>query len=44
MSGKISWSGLCLMLVAPVFSLPNIFVLVGAIIMAVGVILMWINK
>jgi len=41
---KLSWTGLALMLVAPVFELGKVFVIAGAIILVIGVILQWLDK
>jgi hypothetical protein len=44
MAGKIIWTGLGLMLIAPEFSLGKVFVLAGAIILLIGIILNWLDK
>lgn len=41
---KLSWTGLALMLVSPVFGLPGAFVIAGAVILTIGVILIWLDK
>lgn len=44
MGTKISWAGLAIMLVSPVFGLGSIFVLVGAIVLVIGVVLQFLDK
>jgi hypothetical protein len=41
---KLSWTGLTLILVSPLFGIGQVFALVGAIILAIGVILNWLDK
>lgn len=44
MGVKLNWTGLALMLVSPVFGLPQAFAIAGAIVLGLGVILMWLDK
>jgi hypothetical protein len=44
MGTKLSWTGLALMLVAPAFGLGEVFVLAGAIVLVIGVILQWLDR
>ncbi len=44
MGVKLSWTGLALMLVSPVFGLPIPFVIAGAVILVIGVVLQWLDK
>lgn len=44
MGGKLCWTGLAMMLVSPVFGLSEPFVVAGAIILVIGVILNWLDK
>lgn len=41
---KLAWTGLALGIVAAVFSLGMAFVIAGAIVLVVGVVLMWLDK
>lgn len=41
---KLSWTGLALILVSPVFGLGSVFVVAGAIILVIGVVLTWLDK
>lgn len=41
---KLSWTGLTLVLVSSVFGLTNTFVVAGAIILIIGIILIWLDK
>lgn len=44
MGVKLSWTGLALMLIAPAFGLGQVFVVAGAIVLSIGVILQWMDK
>ena len=44
MGTRVAWTGLALMLVTPEFNINGIFVFVGAVILTVGVVMMWLNK
>jgi NADH:ubiquinone oxidoreductase subunit 6 (subunit J) len=44
MGTKLAWSGLTILLVSPVFGLGKIFAIVGAVVLIVGVVLMWLDK
>ena len=44
MGTKLSWTGLALMLVSPAFGLGEAFVVAGAVVLVIGVILQWLDK
>jgi membrane-bound ClpP family serine protease len=44
MGSNLAWTGLALMLVSPVLSLNNAFVIAGAIILVIGVVIMWLGR
>ncbi len=44
MGTKLSWTGLALLISAPVFGLNNGFAVAGAIVLVIGVILQWLDK
>ncbi len=41
---KLSWTGLALAVVTPIYGLPSVFALAGAIILTIGVVLQWMDK
>lgn len=44
MGTKLSWTGLSLILVSPIFGLAQEFVVAGAVILVIGVFLQWLDK
>ncbi len=44
MGTKLSWTGLTLMLVSQVFGLGAPFVIAGAVVLILGVVLQWLDK
>lgn len=44
MGTKLCWTGLAMMLCFPVFGLSGAFVIAGAVILIIGVILNWLDK
>lgn len=44
MGTKLSWTGLALILVSPIFGLGSVFIVAGAIILVIGVVLQWLDK
>ena len=44
MSIKLCWTGLALYLVSTALGLAPAFVLAGAVILAIGVVLLWLDK
>jgi len=45
MGTKLAWSGLTILLAAPIFSVgTKLIMIIGAVVMVIGVILMWLDK
>ncbi len=44
MGVKLSWTGLGMMLVFPVFGLSGAFVIAGAVVLTIGIVLQWLNQ
>ena len=44
MSSKIIWTGLALILIPPIFGAVEAFVMAGAVVMGLGIVLMWLDK
>jgi len=44
MGTKLSWTGLALILVSPIFGLMSAFVVAGAVVLVIGVVLQWLDK
>ncbi len=41
---KLNWTGLFLIVAAPIFSIGFPFAIVGAVLFAIGIVLMWLDK
>lgn len=41
---KLSWTGLMLAIVTPIFALPSVIGFIGAIVLVIGVVLQWIGN
>lgn len=41
---KLSWTGLAIMLISPLFGLHPAFTIAGAVVLGLGVILQWMDK
>lgn len=44
MGTKLSWTGLAMMLVFPAFGLSGAFVIAGAVVLSIGVVLQWLDR